>query len=988
MRTLLARLLLVILLALLPALAFQTYSTVEARRARQDAVSEQALDLVRLVTGSQREMVEEIWQVLDALGQTPTFQAIDTAPCQRYFSHLLRTSPRYIEGLSIGVDGRVRCAADASRRGLDLSDRAWFQAARDSGFAIDGYVLIHSSGQPGLLLAESFQDDAGRVIGVLAFVLNLDWMGAQLDALPLPQGAAAIVTDARGIVLARNPNGVRPVGIGVPQAIQAGLEGSRARVEQTAALDGTMRIIAYAWSDIKPPGLSIAVGLDATSAFAAIERANRLDLLVLALGAILALAASLFGAVTLIHRPAARLLATAERWRAGDLSAPSGLRPDASEFGRLGAAFDRMAASLRAREQALRTALESTTDSVVVLDRDWRYTYLNQHAVAQISGGRDLIGKGLWDAFPKAHDTPLGRGYREAMERGVPVHKEAFSVSLGRWIETHAYPSAEGLTLFFRDVTERRQADEERRQLLDTLDLASVVVCDLDSTIRFWSKGCESLYGWTAAEAVGRHVHDLLHTVYPEPQVDIEAKLRRDGVWSGDLLHRRRDGTEITVAARVVLHRDVAGSPVALMENVADVTAWRQAQGELRRLNLDLEARVREEVDAREAAQTQLVQAQKMQTLGQLAGGIAHDFNNILQIVSGAAELIERRAADERVRQLAGTVLSASERGAGITSRLLAFSHQSRLRTEPLDTGAVLDGIRDVLAHTLGTPIEVSATRAPDLPWVLADRGQLETALVNLGTNARDAMPQGGRLTLAATSETVTAGGQHPAGLAAGRYVRISVADTGVGMDAATLARASEPFFTTKPPGQGTGLGLAMVRGFAEQSHGGLSITSRPGVGTTVSIWLPEAAKPAEARRGGDAVTQGAGEPGGGVGRRVLFVDDDELVRETVLAQLEGGGYHVQTASSGPEALALLDAGVAVDVLVTDLAMPGMNGLATIREVHRRRPGLAAVLLTGYAGDSAMLGGDDGSFLLLRKPVHGATLINRIEAAIGKTEAT
>jgi CheY-like chemotaxis protein len=217
--------------------------------------------------------------------------------------------------------------------------------------------------------------------------------------------------------------------------------------------------------------------------------------------------------------------------------------------------------------------------------------------------------------------------------------------------------------------------------------------------------------------------------------------------------------------------------------------------------------------------------------------------------------------------------------------------------------------------------------------------------------------------------------------------VRISVSDTGAGMDEATLARASEPFFTTKVPGHGTGLGLAMVRGFAEQSHGGVSIVSKLGGGTTVSIWLPAgAASVALPRRTAGGATV-ADRPDGSVVQRVLLVDDDELVRETMRAQLEDSGYVVQTASSGQQALDLLDAGMLVDILITDLSMPGVNGLVTIREAHRRRPGLPAVLLTGYAGERAALAAEDGSFLLLRKPAGGTRLISCIEAAIGKEKA-
>jgi CheY-like chemotaxis protein len=337
--------------------------------------------------------------------------------------------------------------------------------------------------------------------------------------------------------------------------------------------------------------------------------------------------------------------------------------------------------------------------------------------------------------------------------------------------------------------------------------------------------------------------------------------------------------------------------------------------------------------------------------------------------------------------------MEASERGASITRRLLAFGRRGDLRAEAFDVGSLLAGLREILAHTLGAPIGVTVRLGADLPPLLADKGQLETALVNLATNARDAMPEGGRLTLAAETEIVAAGAApHGAGLAPGRYVRLTVADTGGGMDAATLARAAEPFFTTKDLGVGTGLGLPMAKGFAEQSGGALAIESSPGKGCTVTVWLP-AAGSADAGHGGAAGSLAVAEPGSGAPgeakthARVLLVDDEALVREVLAEHLEEAGFGVVAAASGTEALALLAAGEAVDALVTDLSMPGMDGLAVIRAAQERRPGLPAVLLTGYAGDGAALavgGAVSGTFSLLRKPVSGVLLVDRVRALLAE----
>ena len=412
------------------------------------------------------------------------------------------------------------------------------------------------------------------------------------------------------------------------------------------------------------------------------------------------------------------------------------------------------------------------------------------------------------------------------------------------------------------------------------------------------------------------------------------------------------------------------------------------SETELRRLNEGLEARVREEMTAREAVQARLAHAQRMEALGQLAGGIAHDFNNVMQAVQGGAGLIRRRASDpQTVDHLARMVEEAAERGASVTRRLLSFARRDELRAEPVDSTALLDGVHEVLEHTLGTGIAVRTELAGPLPPLLADKGQLQTVLVNLAANARDAMPGGGTLTISAEVESVEAGGaSFRPGLLPGRYVRLTVADTGEGMSADVLARASEPFFTTKGVGKGTGLGLAMARGFAEQSSGALAIRSTPGAGTTVTLWLPvaEGAAPRSERDGG------AGQAARARAARVLVVDDEALVREVLAEGLEERGYSTLRADGAATALAMLVAGEAVDLLLTDFAMPGVDGLALIAAARRHRPGLPAVLLTGNASGQvearlALDGVAGGAFTLLAKPVGADQLAERIELLLERT---
>jgi len=402
-------------------------------------------------------------------------------------------------------------------------------------------------------------------------------------------------------------------------------------------------------------------------------------------------------------------------------------------------------------------------------------------------------------------------------------------------------------------------------------------------------------------------------------------------------------------------------------------------------LNEALEERVRQETASRIEVQDRLAQAQRMEALGQLAGGIAHDFNNVLQAVTGGLSLIQRRAdKPEAVRRLAGMASSAADRGAAITGRLLTFARRGELKAVPIAARGLLESLREMLAPTLGAGISVQVAADADLPLLLADKAQLETVLVNLSVNARDAMPGGGTLVLSAAAETLASAqigmrpeaGAHALDLRAGAYVRLVLSDTGIGMDAAILARASEPFFTTKGPGHGTGLGLAMARGFALQSGGGFSIASTPGGGTRVSLWFPQAVAAVEPPR---VPVRPKLPPKPAL--RVLMVDDDNMVREALACELEDRAFEVTTASDGLSALALVDGGQAMDVLVTDFSMPGMNGLSLIEEVRRRRPDVPALLLTGYAeagAEASLAVIPDRLTTLLRKPISGEDLAARV----------
>ncbi|MBP1805218.1 PAS domain S-box protein [Rubellimicrobium aerolatum] len=350
------------------------------------------------------------------------------------------------------------------------------------------------------------------------------------------------------------------------------------------------------------------------------------------------------------------------------------------------------------------------------------------------------------------------------------------------------------------------------------------------------------------------------------------------------------------------------------------------------------------DITAQVEAEEQLRQAQKMDAMGQLTGGVAHDFNNLLTPILAVLDRLQRQGLGEpRERRLIAGAAQSAERARTLVQRLLAFARRQPLQPTAVDLGALVEGMADLVRSTTGPRVEVEVAVAPGLPPALADANQVEMAILNLAVNARDAMPEGGTLRLSADGEAVGPG--HATGLPPGRYLRLSVADTGTGMDEATLARAVEPFFSTKALGQGTGLGLSMVHGLAAQLGGALRILSAPGRGTTAELWLPATEQGAADRPG--PPPEGERAPAGGT---VLLVDDEDLVRASTAALLAELGFGVVEAASAGEALDRLDGGLAPDLVITDHLMPGMHGTDLARLLRARRPGLPVLVISGYAG--------------------------------------
>lgn len=625
-------------------------------------------------------------------------------------------------------------------------------------------------------------------------------------------------------------------------------------------------------------------------------------------------------------------------------------RNENGEVVRIHGAFHDVTALVRHREEQramarlLRNSLDQVHDAIGFVDRSWRFTFANSWALQL--GGIDearLRDRTVWEMFPTALGSAFEGIYRDAMDRGVAGSARAYSPEWGCWFEVDAHPTEGGIAIIVRDVTEdqeaRRTLEQYTRRVASQaalLDAArdAILVRDLDGVIRYWNRGAEAIYGIPASEAVGHSVRELLYDDPAEFDAATEA-LMRDGFWVGELRQRRVDGSLLIADCRWQLSRGEDGEVTVFAVN-SDITEHRRQE-------------------------EQRIRTQRLESLGTLAGGIAHDLNNVLTPILMSVQLLRQDEQDARRRDLLDTLDAAAQRGAGMIRQVLSFARGSEGRREPVDLVALLREIERFCRETLPRSIELVVDAPAELPPVTGDDTELFQVLVNLITNARDAMPEGGVLTVRA--------------VAGDDGVRLEVRDSGCGMDGRTAGRILEPFFTTKE--SGTGLGLPTSAAIVKAHGGELQVETAPGAGTSITFVLPAAKGETDGRSPvrAPAVPRGAG-------RRVLVVDDEAAIGELVRQTLDQNGFVTEVAG-GPEALELLAGGRRFDAVVTDIMMPGVPGERIARMVAERQPGAAIVLMSGMLpGPSARASVERDGAYFLAKPFTPAALLATLDSAL------
>ncbi|MBV9786496.1 MAG: PAS domain S-box protein [Acidisphaera sp.] len=533
-----------------------------------------------------------------------------------------------------------------------------------------------------------------------------------------------------------------------------------------------------------------------------------------------------------------------------------------------------------------------------------------------------------------------------------------------------------GFAKITRDMTEQRAAqlaalESERRfrLLVEGVTDYAIYMLDPQGHVTNWNAGAERIKGYTLSEIAGQHFSRF----YTPEDVDLGVPVRaletarREGRYTAEGWRRRKDGSRFWASVVIDAIHD-KGELIGFAKITRDLTERREADLRL------------------EQSREQLFQSQKMEAVGQLTGGLAHDFNNLLAAISGSLELLKTRLAQGRIADLERYIVAAqgaASRAAALTHRLLAFARRQTLDPKQISPNKLIQDMVDLIQRTVGPEITVETVLAIGVWPILCDSNQLENAILNVCINARDAMPDGGRLTIETVNTWLDDRGGSERDMPPGQYVTICITDTGIGMSPDLVSRAFDPFFTTKPLGQGTGLGLSMVLGFARQSGGHATIYSEEGVGTTLRIYLPR-------HRGEGSAEEGCATPAEApraqTGQAVLVVDDEPMVRLLVAEVLEELGYAALEAADGPSGLKLLRSEARVDLLISDVGLPGgMNGRQLADAARIGRPDLKVLFITGYAENAVIANGYlDPGMHVMTKPFALEALAERVRGILGK----
>jgi PAS domain S-box-containing protein len=972
------------LLILVPLLVFGIYHRYEMIEHGKNDIKAGNLVLAARIANELDDLIDSSFATLRSLAKHPVVISKDTRGCDRLFKELLPSYPDHLNILAAGMDGNNYGSGvhDPGVHTLNYNDKEWFVNARKGMNVIGNLHVSKLFKISSAMIAIPVIDSGNMQVGVIGMPLNFAMVRKRImKSLPLLEGASITLVDSKANILActsseQNAETCKTIS---PRALLS-RSGSSGSMEQKGP-DGIERLYSYA--SLSKTGWRVIIGVPKEVAYQSAYAFGRHYLTILFIVSAIALILS-FLLSRRITGNISSLIAGLKEVEQGNLSVTLTLSGH-DELQEVAESFDRMAATrkeadekLRESEAFRRAVLDGIGEGVVVIGRDYRILSANQGYCDQVKMSCDtIIGKHC-HAVSHHSDQPCFEAaggcectVQKCFETGEhfrSMHTHFDKNGNARYIETNAYPlknqtgevtaAIETLVdVTIRVTLEKRLLEiKEHYQKLydDAPDMMHSI--DREGKIIICNQTELKILGFKAEEIIGYALQDL---IVPEERDTCARKmetLKTDGLFEGEITLLAKDGRRVPVFIRSKAIYDKDGG--FLMSDA-----------------------VLRDISEKKNLEAQLFQAQKMEAVGLLAGGVAHDFNNILTVIVGYGSLLLKKTEiDSAARGYVEQVLAAAERAANLTRNLLAFSRKQIINPKPVRLSEVVKHLEKILARVIGEDIELRVFHAPREASVMTDAGQIDQVLMNLATNARDAMPDGGMLIietdLVEFDEDYV---RRHVFAKPGKYMLISVTDTGNGMDATTKGKIFEPFYTTKDIGKGTGLGLAMVYGIIKQHNGYINVYSEPGKGTTFKIYLPVVEQEAE-----KLVTAVLPPVTGGT-ETILLAEDAVMVRDLAKKILEEYGYHVIIAEDGSAAVETYKAHPEIALLILDVIMPGKNGKEVYLEVRNLRPDIKVLFMSGYTANIIHKKGIlDSGTEFISKPFSPNAFLRKVREVLNK----
>ncbi len=977
----------IVFLIFAPLLLFAIHHFYKMHEHEKERIRTGNLAIATEIVDDLDNVIGASFSALRSLSKHPAVVNKDARACDRLFSEVLSYYPAHLNILAAGMDGYNYGSAVSAPgvRKLNYNDKEWFMGAQKGADVVGDLHISKLFKSPSAMIAVPVFDGNKRQVGVIGMPLNLAFLRTHIrQSLPIHEGSSITIVDSKdNILVCSSMDEMAGTCKKISPRVLQSLKGSRGSLEERG-LDGIERL--YSHATLSRTGWRVIVGVPKELAYQASYKFGTHYIIILSIVSFTALMLALLVSRKFTNNITS-LIAGLKEIEQGNLSYPLTLSGH-DELQDVAASFDRMAAGRQETEKNLRESesfrtavLNGIGEGVVVIGKDFRILSANQGYCDQTNIGCEaIIGKHCYEishhidqpCFEKEGgcDCTVQKCF-ETGESHRSMHTHYDKDGNARYIETNAYPLKDPsgeITAAIETLMDVTDLVVLENRLVDVKDRYRKLYDDAPDMMHSIDRnGNIIICNQTEAKALGYEIEELIG----RPQKDIIAPEERDecmgkmgslmatGFFEGERTLLAKDGRRIPVfiKAKAILDKD----GTFLMSDA-----------------------VLRDISEKKNLEAQLFQAQKMEAVGLLAGGVAHDFNNILTAIVGYGSLLlmkmEKTGADHvYVEQ----ILAAAERATGLTKGLLAFSRKQIINPKPLRLSDAVRHFENILARVIGEDIELRVFLSPREASIMADAGQIEQVLMNLATNARDAMPDGGALIM--ESELVEFDEEYVrrhAFARPGKYMLLSVTDTGQGIDAKTKERIFEPFFTTKDTGKGTGLGLSMVYGIIKQHNGFINVYSEPGKGTTFKIYLPVVEKEAEKL---ETVVL---PPVTGGRETILVAEDAFMVSDLVKKILEEVGYRVIVAENGVDAVEKYKAHPGVALLILDVIMPGKNGKEVYAEIRGLRPDIKALFMSGYTANIIHKKGIlESGTEFISKPFSPNAFLHKVRGILDKSPA-